>query len=211
MHPTYYTYTLRIIRTSPLRGPSQVAELGDEQLPGRFEHSGQRRSSRPVHSGELSGVLNKALAALRSVRAHGFSDCAGRLVEKLLQVVRTCKVRITGITGFPGDAQILAESPALKYYESPTWALKEKNVDAIIFLGFMRPAGQKPIATSGGSSKTRTWMRSISPHFNPQHEEFQPRTMWSLSNAFTSAFKELEPIPQFKATGKLAPFLDSIK
>jgi hypothetical protein len=48
-------------------------------------------------------------------------------------------------------------------------------------------------------------------HFNPQHEDFQPRTTWSLSNAFTSAFKELEPIPQFKATGKLAPFLDNIK
>jgi hypothetical protein len=34
---------------------------------------------------------------------------------------------------------------------------------------------------------------------NPRHEEFAPRTMWSLSNAFTSAFKELDPIPQFKA------------
>ncbi len=44
-------------------------------------------------------------------------------------------------------------------------------------------------------------------YFNPQHEEFQPRTMWSISNAFTSAFKDLEPIPQFKATGKLAGFL----
>jgi hypothetical protein len=32
--------------------------------------------------------------------------------------------------------------------------------------------------------------------------------MWSLSNAFTSAFKELEPIPQFKATAKLAGFLE---
>jgi hypothetical protein len=31
--------------------------------------------------------------------------------------------------------------------------------------------------------------------------------MWSLSNAFTSAFKELEPIPQFRATAKLAGFL----
>jgi hypothetical protein len=28
--------------------------------------------------------------------------------------------------------------------------------------------------------------------------------MWSLSNAFTSAFKELEPIPQYKATARLA-------
>jgi hypothetical protein len=44
-------------------------------------------------------------------------------------------------------------------------------------------------------------------YFNPQHEEFAPRTMWSLSNAFTSAFKELDPIPQYKAAGKLAGFL----
>ena len=44
-------------------------------------------------------------------------------------------------------------------------------------------------------------------YFNPQHEEFQPRTMWSLSNAFTSAFKELDPIPQFKATARLGAFL----
>jgi len=47
-------------------------------------------------------------------------------------------------------------------------------------------------------------------YFNPQHEEFQPRTMWSLTNAFTSAFKELEPIPQFRATGKLAGFLERV-
>jgi hypothetical protein len=46
-------------------------------------------------------------------------------------------------------------------------------------------------------------------YFNPQHEEFQPRTLWSLSNAFTSAFKALEPIPQFRATAKLAGFLEA--
>jgi hypothetical protein len=44
-------------------------------------------------------------------------------------------------------------------------------------------------------------------YFNPQFEEFAPRTVWSLGNAFTSAFKELDPIPQFKATAKLAQFL----
>jgi hypothetical protein len=27
--------------------------------------------------------------------------------------------------------------------------------------------------------------------------------MWSLSNAFTSAFKNLDPIPQFQGHGKL--------
>ncbi|HLK63260.1 MAG TPA: DUF932 domain-containing protein [Bryobacteraceae bacterium] len=46
-------------------------------------------------------------------------------------------------------------------------------------------------------------------YFNPQHPEFQARTLWSLSNAFTSAFKELDPIPQFRATAKLAGFLES--
>ena len=44
----------------------------------------------------------------------------------------------------------------------------------------------------------------------PQYDEFRPRTLWSLSNAFTSAFKELEPIPQYKATAKLAGFLESV-
>jgi hypothetical protein len=44
-------------------------------------------------------------------------------------------------------------------------------------------------------------------YFEPRHDEFRPRTFWSLSNAFTSAFKELDPIPQFKATAKLGEFL----
>ena len=44
-------------------------------------------------------------------------------------------------------------------------------------------------------------------YFEPQYPEFLPRTMWSLSNAFTSAFKKLDPVPQFKATAKLGGFL----
>ncbi len=39
-------------------------------------------------------------------------------------------------------------------------------------------------------------------YFNPHYEEFQPRTMWSLSNAFTSAFTELDPVPQFRGNGE---------
>ena len=46
-------------------------------------------------------------------------------------------------------------------------------------------------------------------YFIPQHQEFESRTMWSLSNAFTSAFKELDPIPQFRATAKLGRFLEA--
>jgi hypothetical protein len=45
-------------------------------------------------------------------------------------------------------------------------------------------------------------------YFNPQHMEFEPRTLWSLSNAFTSAFNDLDPIPQFRATAKLGSFLE---
>jgi hypothetical protein len=47
-------------------------------------------------------------------------------------------------------------------------------------------------------------------YFEPEYPEFSARTMWSLSNAFTSAFKKLDPIPQFKATAKLGEFLAQI-
>jgi hypothetical protein len=46
-------------------------------------------------------------------------------------------------------------------------------------------------------------------YFTPRHPEFESRTMWSLSNAFTSAFKDLDPIPQFQATAKLGRFLET--
>jgi hypothetical protein len=45
-------------------------------------------------------------------------------------------------------------------------------------------------------------------YFEPALEDFKQRTLWSLSNAFTSAFKELDPIPQFRATAKLGGFLE---
>jgi hypothetical protein len=39
-------------------------------------------------------------------------------------------------------------------------------------------------------------------YFHPQEDwtDVQPRTAWSLSNAFTRAIRELEPAPAFKAT-----------
>ncbi|MGA7765797.1 MAG: hypothetical protein WCA27_06185 [Candidatus Sulfotelmatobacter sp.] len=46
-------------------------------------------------------------------------------------------------------------------------------------------------------------------YFEPKYDEFRPRTIWSLSNAFTSAFKGLEPIPQFRATAKLGEFMET--
>ena len=50
---------------------------------------------------------------------------------------------------------------------------------------------------------------STSLYFEPKYEEFRRRTIWSLSNAITSAFKELGAIPQFKATAKLGEFLEA--
>ena len=47
-------------------------------------------------------------------------------------------------------------------------------------------------------------------YFDPQYKEFAPRTLWSLSNAFTSAYKELEAIPHFRATAKLGAFLEGV-
>jgi hypothetical protein len=51
-------------------------------------------------------------------------------------------------------------------------------------------------------------MRSVHAHyFTPKYEEFQPRTIWSLSNAFTSAFKEARPDRQYDLTPRLGMFL----
>jgi len=47
-------------------------------------------------------------------------------------------------------------------------------------------------------------------YFAPSYPEFDPRTLWSLENAFTSAVKELEPVARLKAVGELAPFLSEM-
>lgn len=44
-------------------------------------------------------------------------------------------------------------------------------------------------------------------YFSPNHEAFIPRNLWSLSNAFTSAFKKLAPVKQFEATARLGAYL----
>ena len=50
--------------------------------------------------------------------------------------------------------------------------------------------------------------REVAKHyFLPQYPEFEPRTEWSLNNAFTSAFKLLDPLPQFRATASLGKLM----
>lgn len=54
-------------------------------------------------------------------------------------------------------------------------------------------------------------MRGVHNHyFTPKYEEFQPRTVWSLSNAFTSAFKEARPDRQYELTARLGRFLSPV-
>jgi hypothetical protein len=47
-------------------------------------------------------------------------------------------------------------------------------------------------------------------YFEPAFPDFAPRTKWSLQNAFTSGFKLLEPVPQFKATASFGEFFNSL-
>jgi hypothetical protein len=47
-------------------------------------------------------------------------------------------------------------------------------------------------------------------YFKPQYPDFEPRNVWSLQNAFTSAFKVLEPLPQFRATANLGEFFAAV-
>jgi hypothetical protein len=62
----------------------------------------------------------------------------------------------------------------------------------------------------GDLSVPRTLARDVHRYyFEPTHSDFAPRTMWSLSNAFTSALKSLDPIPFFQATAKLGILFQS--
>lgn len=62
--------------------------------------------------------------------------------------------------------------------------------------------------TDKGLNLPASLLRAVTHHyFEPEYDEFRPRSMWSLSNAFTSGFKELKPVRQFQTTARLTPFL----
>lgn len=45
-------------------------------------------------------------------------------------------------------------------------------------------------------------------YFSPEDDAFKIRSLWSLSNAFTSAFKQLTPIKHFEVTARLGSYLN---
>lgn len=48
-------------------------------------------------------------------------------------------------------------------------------------------------------------------YFEPELDAFKPRTLWSLQNGFTTAFKELEPIPMIRATSSLGTYFEALR
>ena len=78
------------------------------------------------------------------------------------------------------------------------YQLPDANAKAVIYDAFV--AGRLDVPHRLASDVHRLY-------FEPEHEEFRPRTFYSLSNAFTSAFKALEPVRQMQATADLARFL----
>jgi hypothetical protein len=76
--------------------------------------------------------------------------------------------------------------------------LSDQRAKLIIYDAFME----------GGADLPKHLGTVVHDHyFDPKYPEFEPRTLWSLENAFTSALKELEPVARLKAVGRLAPFL----
>jgi len=79
------------------------------------------------------------------------------------------------------------------------YPLDERAAKTIIYDAFVE----------GSLALPHNLLKAVHRHyFHPQHEAFIEPSMWSLSNAFTSAFKGLKPFNQFRATAKLNPFLE---
>jgi hypothetical protein len=77
------------------------------------------------------------------------------------------------------------------------WAIESREAKSILYTAFTE--GKFPIKL----------MREVHSEFfiAPSYEEFKSSTMWSLENAFTTAFKRLNPVSQFEMTARLGKFL----
>jgi len=76
-------------------------------------------------------------------------------------------------------------------------SLTDANARAIIYRAFIDGELNAPARLAGDVHKH---------YFNPPHQEFEPRNLWSLQNAFTEAFKELQPEPFVQANQSLSRF-----
>jgi hypothetical protein len=75
--------------------------------------------------------------------------------------------------------------------------LTDTEVKTIIYDAFI--GGQLDVPRHLGREVHRNY-------FEPPHKEFEPRTAWSLQNAFTESFKAIDGASFFQATAKLGRF-----
>jgi len=112
------------------------------------------------------------------------------------------------LAGHPGEGSLSATDLA-EFYGLPHEALAkilQRLAAAGVLVSHHGIKGGYTLAREGRLEAPKHLARTVHDlYFEPKYEEFQPRTIWSLSNAFTSAFKELDPIPQFKATAGRIP------
>src|SRR5215469_13501522 len=87
------------------------------------------------------------------------------------------------------------KTKSVQYYLGSFCLMADVTAKVLILRGF-RGGARSSQAPHGARSVLRAEVRGVCP-----------RTIWSLSNAFTSAFKDLDP-PQFRATAKLGEFLE---
>lgn len=79
-------------------------------------------------------------------------------------------------------------------------ALPDIRAKEIIYDAFM-----------GGLDAPKHLMKDVHRHyFEPEYDEFKPRTLWSLQNGFTSAFKQLDPIPMYRASTSLGEYFTHV-
>ena len=80
-----------------------------------------------------------------------------------------------------------------------TLSLTDNDARVLIYGAFME---------KGVKGVPRHLMPSVhSNYFEPTIDAFRSRSLWSVANAFTSAFKQMAPTKRFEATARLGSFL----
>jgi hypothetical protein len=86
-----------------------------------------------------------------------------------------------------------------------TWknhSLADSQAKELIYDAFVRERVDAP----------KHLMRDVdSFYFDPKYDDFKPRTVYSLQNAFTSAFQKLDTIPMYRATTSAGEYFAALQ
>ena len=170
-------------------------------LPGRHEDV-RRHGTRPGHARRPVRARRPQLARQvvppgRYGRVPGLRLRKPRLLGRLLPGAGQTQQELLALRTLCRSASTTCSATSSRWWRRSI-AGETRNSPTL------RPVSSSIRPSSKASSRCRgTWRgRCTSCTSTRNTRNSQPRTMWSLSNAFTSAFKELDPIPQYKATGE---------